>query len=294
MDTKAKLLAAIYTAFTKAGKVRDDDFLSTQALLSALKEDFAWAAVRPGDNASLAKASWTLSKFLSRYGIRPVRKGRVRVRGYRRGQFREVWAKYGMLPPDDPVYPVTSASAAGMTEELPPTTTVRRRRKYHLGKPEDRFIGAVLYALDFMEADIARVLGKDRATISRWKRQPVSVPEGWGKRGRWKSWEAFRSAFGPPTPLAVARILAEEPFALAVQEALRRASANDALTLYIRLEDMVKSGIGDFVLRILTRLPCPRCRQAVRPLDRARIALLHKDCFRQTFQPDDSCGRSSL
>jgi len=122
MDTKADLLAVIYTAFTEAGKVRDDDFLSTQALLSALKKDFAWA----GD-ASLAKAARTLSKFLGQFGIRSVRKGRVRVRGYRRGQFREVWAKYVTLPQDDPVYPVISASVAnssrpGLTERTGPGT----------------------------------------------------------------------------------------------------------------------------------------------------------------------------
>jgi hypothetical protein len=175
--------------------------------------------------------------------------------------------------------------AAGMAEELPPTAKVRRRRKYHLGTPEDRFIGAVLYAFGFTEAEIARILGKDRATIWRWKRRAVSVPEGWGKQRRWKSWEAFRSASGPPTPMTVACTLAEEPFARAVQGALRRASANDELTLYIRLEDMVKSGVGAVVLRILTRLPCPRCRRAIRPLDRARVALLHEDCFWQAFQP---------
>jgi hypothetical protein len=173
--------------------------------------------------------------------------------------------------------------AAGMAEELPPTAKVRRRRKYHLGTPEDRFIGAVLYALGFTEAEIARVLDKDRATISRWKRQPVSVPEGWGKRGRWKSWEAFRSAFGPPTPLAVACTLAEEPFARAVRGALQRESVNESLTVYSRLVDTVLIGVGAAVLHLLPRFPCPRCRQAIRPLDRVRVVLLHEACFRQTW-----------
>jgi phage terminase Nu1 subunit (DNA packaging protein) len=175
-----------------------------------------------------------------------------------------------------------SLIVAGMAEELPPTAKVRRRRKYHLGTPEDRFIGAVLYALDFTEAEIARILGRDGSTIWRWKRRAVSVPRG---RGRWKSWEAFRSAFGPPTPLALTGVLAEEPFAQAIQEALRRAAARGQYAIYNRLLNMVQTAVGAAVLGVLAGLPCPRCRRAIRPLDRARVALLHEDCFRQAFQP---------
>jgi hypothetical protein len=178
-----------------------------------------------------------------------------------------------------------SLIAAGMAEELLPTAKVRRRRKYHLGTPEDRCVGAVLYALDFTEADIARVLGKDRATIWRWKRRAVIVPRGWGKKRRWESWEVFRSDFGPPTLLAVAGLLAKEPFAQAVQEALRRAAAKGQYAIYNRLLNMVQTAVGAAVLGVLADLPCPRCRRAIRPLDRARVALLHEDCFRQAFRP---------
>jgi hypothetical protein len=179
--------------------------------------------------------------------------------------------------------------AAGLAKELPPTAKVRRRRKSHLGTQEDQFVGAVLYALGFREAEIARILGKDRTTIWRWKRRPVSVPkrwgnwEGWEERERWKSWEAFRSAFGPPTPMAVACTLAEEPFAQAVRWALQRASDNEAFYVYSRLVDTVLTGVGDIVLRLLTRLPCPRCRRAFRSFDRVRVILLHEACFRQTW-----------
>jgi hypothetical protein len=173
-----------------------------------------------------------------------------------------------------------SLIAAGMAEELPPTAKVRKRRKYRLSKPGDRFVGAVLYVLGVSEAEIARVLGVNQSSVSRWKRRAVSVPRG---RGRWKSWEAFRSAFGPPTLLAVAGLLAEEPFAQAVQEALRRAAARGQYAIYKRLLNMVWTAVGAAVLGVLADFPCPRCRQAIRPLDRVRVVLLHEACFRQTW-----------
>jgi hypothetical protein len=182
-----------------------------------------------------------------------------------------------------PLLIANSLIAAGMAEELPPTAKVRKRRKYRLSKPGDRFVGAVLYVLGFSEAEIARVLGVNQSSVSRWKRRAVSVPMGWGKRGRWKSWEAFRSAFGPPTLLAVAGLLAEEPFAQAVQEALRRAAARGQYAIYKRLLNMVWTAVGAAVLGVLADFPCPRCRQAIRPLDRVRVVLLHEACFRQTW-----------
>jgi hypothetical protein len=187
-----------------------------------------------------------------------------------------------------PAYLADELIAAGLAAEA-------GRRKFRHGSDEDRFIGAVLYVLGFSEAEIARVLGKDQATISRWVRKRLVVPKEWrdvGPKARqnerwakaqWKDWLAFQKALGPMTPLTLAGLLPLKPFARALWEANRRAARRGYASICRRLQESVYSAVGAVVVEYFTKLPCPRCDKAFRPLDGAWVVMLHDACIRKTW-----------
>jgi len=182
-----------------------------------------------------------------------------------------------------PVHLADELIAAGIAAEV-------GRRKFRHGSDEDRFVGAVLYVLGFSEAEIARVLGKDQATISRWVRKRLVVPKDWrderGEKAQWKDWLAFQRALGPMTPLTLAGLLPLKPFARALWEASRRASRRGCAAICRRLQEWVYSAVGAVVVEYFTKLPnaqCPRCGQAFPPLERAWVVMLHDACIRETW-----------
>ena len=91
---KMGLLWSLRALFTERNMTRDEDFLATEEILSALNsnKEAPWADFRDGEGLSAKK----LSESLRPFKIKPVQlqHTKVRTRGYKFGAIRSVFERY--------------------------------------------------------------------------------------------------------------------------------------------------------------------------------------------------------